>query len=105
MILKIFTERIWKNKFRNILTMIILLLPTADLLLYLYDIVAMSGYLPIPDHAFFLTCNSNYLSFLTQYLFLWFMPLYGLILTCDDCIENCQLKYDDMVISRIGKKK
>ena len=53
MILKIFTERIWKNKFRNILTMIILLLPTADLLLYLYDIVAMSGYLPIPDHAFF----------------------------------------------------
>lgn len=105
MILKVFTERIWKNKFRNILTMIILLLPTADLLLYVYDIVAMSGYVPIPDHAFFLTCNSNYLSFLTQYLFLWFMPLYGLILTCDDCIENRQLKYDDMIISRIGKKK
>ena len=105
MILKIFIQRIWENKFRNILTLVIVLLPMIDLLLYLYDIIAMSGYVPIPDHAFFLTCNSNYLSFLTQYLFLWFMPLYGLILTCDDCIEDHRLKYDCMVISRIGKKK
>ena len=105
MILRIFIERIWKNRFRNILTLIMLLLPTADLLLYLYDIIAESGYAPIPDNAFFLTCNSDYLTFLTQHLFLWIMPLYGLILTCDDCIEDQRLKYDDMIIGRIGKKK
>lgn len=105
MLLNITWQRIWRNRGRNLLTLTILLLPSLDLLSCLYDIIFMSVVVPIPDYAFFLMTQASHFSFLSQFLFLWVMPLYALVLTCDDCLEDYKTQYSHVMMSRIGKKR
>lgn len=104
MFVKISWQRIWRNKIKNLLTVFILLFPSLELLFYLYQIVIGGASVPIPDYAFFLTANSNDINHVFQSLFFWFMPLYCLVLTSDDCIEDYKIGYGNAMLSRVGKR-
>lgn len=102
--LKFSFQRILNQRKLRILICILLLIPVGELLLYVYQIIAYKGYIYIPDYAFFLTCNSAGIGHVFQTLFLWFMPLYCLLLTADDCMMDHELHYNNILISKVGRK-
>ena len=55
-----------------------------------------------PWSSTFLSLTST--SFIFHSLFLGFLPLYLLIISCDDCFEDCTTKYRNILISKWGKK-
>ena len=50
-------------------------------------------------------CNTGGIGHMFQSLLLWFMPIYCLVLTADDCIEDYNIGLKNVIISKIGKKK
>ena len=55
-----------------------------------------------PWSSTFLSLTST--SFIFHSLFFNFLPLYLLIISCDDCFEDCTTKYRNILISKWGKK-
>lgn len=96
--------RLWRNPIRKGLFCIILFYPLLEILLYLYD-VTRGGAVYYPDYAFFLMCNTAGVGHLPQSLLLWFMPIYCLILTADDCVEDNKIGYRNILICKCGKKR
>lgn len=97
-------DRIWKDKFRCCLMIVLLFLPSLEVFVYVNEIIH-GGAVLIPDYAFFLTCNALSMDYFLQSLFLWFMPLYCLILATDNCIEDYNLNYKNILISKVGRKQ
>lgn len=104
MITGFFIKRLWKDPIRNILFFIILFYPLVEIVFYLKDI-PLGGKVYYPDYSFFLMCNTAGIGHMFQALLLWFMPIYCLVLTADDCIEDNNLGLRNVIISKIGKKR
>lgn len=104
MLISYFVKRLWKDPVRNILFFTILLYPSIEILFYLKDIT-LGGKVSYPDYSFFLMSNTVGIGHMCQALLLWFMPIYCLILTADDCIEDYNIGLKNIIISKIGKKK
>ena len=100
--LKYFILRLWKNPIKKGLFCIILFYPLLEVALYFKDILN-GGSVYFPDYAFFLTCNT--VGHIFQSLLLWFMPIYCLLLTADDCLEEQKTGYKNILITRCGKKR
>ena len=58
-----------------------------------------------PDCAFFLCGNSVGIGHIFQGLYLWLIPLYCLVISSNDCLMDQERGYDNILISRIGKRK
>ena len=101
MILKYYFKRIINNKIKLGVILLIFLLPIIDIIFMLKDI-RMGGSVIVPDLASFL---SSTLFNGAQILFLWYLPIYFLILTSDDCIEDYHTGYKNILVSKLGRKK
>lgn len=97
-------KRIINDKTKLFMIIFILILPIAEILLYLRNI-SVGGYVPYADLACFLTGNSHGLRHMIQSVFLWFMPFYLLVVVADDCIEDYQSGYKNVMISKMGNKR
>ena len=104
MTLDYFIKRLWNDPIRNILFCIILFYPLVEIIFYLKDI-PLGNAVYYPDYAFFLTCNTAGVGHIFQSLLLWFMPIYCLVLTADDCIEDYHIGLKNVLVSKIGIKK
>lgn len=104
MIIDFLIKRLWKDSIRNILFCIILFYPLIEIIFYLKDI-PLGEKVYYPDYSFFLMCNTAGTGHMFQTILLWFMPIYCLVLTADDCIEDYNLGLRNVIISKIGKKK
>ena len=102
--MQMFYDRILQSKIRVFLLVVLLFFPSLEIFVYLYNITTGDPVL-IPDYAFFLNCNTTGIGHVFQSVFLWFMPLYCLILASDDCIEDYVLGYKNILVSKIGRKE
>lgn len=94
-------KRIINDKIKLVFIFLLILLPMADLLSMLIHIPG--GATPMaPWSSTFLSITSG--TFLFHSLYLNFLPLYLLIIACDDCFEDCTTKYRNVLISKWGKK-
>lgn len=99
-----FCSRICADKMKKAIITVMLLWPVTDIMYYFYDTVKYGHAVFVPNYAFFLTCNSTRVGHVFQSVFLWFMPLYCLLLCTEDCIEDYATGYKNILVSRIGRK-
>ena len=82
----------------------IFILPFLESWWYIYQIIP-GNYAYQPDCAFFLCGNSVGIGHIFQGLYLWLIPLYCLVISSNDCLMDQERGYDNILISRIGKRK
>ena len=82
----------------------IFILPFLESWWYIYQII-QGNYAYRPDCAFFLCGNSVGIGHIFQGLYLWLIPLYCLVISSNDCLMDQERGYDNILISRIGKRK
>ena len=82
----------------------IFMLPFLESWWYIYQII-QGNYAYQPDCAFFLCGNSVGIGHIFQGLYLWLIPLYCLVISSNDCLMDQERGYDNILISRIGKRK
>lgn len=102
--LKYLILRLWNDPIKKGVFLVILFYPLLEVLVYIQD-VFRGGIVYMPDFTFFLTCNTVGMGHVFQSLLLWFMPIYCLILTADDCIEDYKTGYRNILILKCGKKR
>ena len=96
-----YLKRIINDKIKLGFIFLLFLLPIMDLISTLVSI--HHGATPMaPWSSTFLSLTST--SFIFHSLFFNFLPLYLLIISCDDCFEDCTTKYRNILISKWGKK-
>ena len=96
-----YLKRIINDKIKLGFIFLLFLLPIMDLISTLVSI--HHGATPMaPWSSTFLSLTST--SFIFHSLFFNFLPLYLLIISCDDCFEDCTTKYRNVLISKWGKK-
>ena len=97
-----YLKRIINDKIKLGFIFLLFLLPIMDLISKLVSI--HHGATPMaPWSSTFLSLTST--SFIFHSLFFNFLPLYLLIISCDDCFEDCTTKYRNILISKWGKKE
>ncbi|MCD7826198.1 MAG: hypothetical protein LUH14_09600 [Clostridiaceae bacterium] len=94
-----FLDRIFCDKIKLTIILILILLPTADVFIILFQ--SKTEILPYALYATFLSGYSK--GHILQSLYLWFVPLYFLLITGDNCIEDYQTGYKSILVSKIGK--
>lgn len=103
MTLKYHVERIKNDKLKKTIIFIIFIIPSLEILQHLYSVIKYGATPLQPDYASFLAANST--GRILQPLLLWFLPLYLLVISGDDCIEDYNTGYKNILVSKWGKKK
>lgn len=96
-----FLEKLWKNRLRNVLIMILLLFPSTEILLFIKQFITMGVY--YPEECFFLRCSSVMNHHMLQSIFIWPLPLYMLAFFSTMNWRERKSGYEIAVISRMGK--
>lgn len=96
-----YINRIFNNKIKLSIFLLIFLLPVFDIIMTLIDIHNGASALNTNLAAFL--GNNTFQGF--QELLIWFLPLYLLVIVSDDCIEDFKLGYKNLLISKWGKNK
>lgn len=97
-------QRILHDRVKFFFIILLLLLPSMEILQYLWD-VFKSGteVLPMPMYATFLAAQTR--GHVLQSLLLWFLPLYLLIISGEDSLEDYRLGYKNILLGKMGKAK
>ena len=93
--------RIFYDKKKMGIVAILLILPSLEIILFLYDHFVYGFGLPTPLYATFLSLYSRI--HILQSIYLWFLPLYFLLIIGEDCIEDFRTGYKNILICKIGK--
>lgn len=99
-----FFQRIWNNKFRNIIIFLILFFPTIEVIVYIIQALNIEE-VYYPDYNFFLSGNVVGVGHTFQALYLWPLPLYLLLIFSNDCLMDFETGYNNILISKMGKEK
>ena len=94
-----YIKRIFNNKLKLILSLLIVIYPIVDCAMILID-VSRGASVPLPCTSSFLTSN---IYNVCQILLLWYLPLYLMLIVADDCIEDYKTGYKNILISKFGK--
>jgi Protein of unknown function (DUF2705) len=95
-------HRIMNNKLSRLIFIIILLLPCVDFVQLL--VMKYQSHLELhPAFSFFLAGSTR--GHASQILLLWFLPIYFLLLTSEDAIQDSETGYRNILISKMGRKK
>lgn len=94
-----YIKRIFNNKLKFLLSLLIVIYPIVDCAMILID-VNRGASVPLPCTTSFLTSG---LYNVCQILLLWYLPLYLLLIVADDCIEDYKTGYKNILISKLGK--
>lgn len=93
--------RILTDRKKAAMLAILLLLPSIEVFQILYDSLANKLELPYPLYATFLSLYSR--GHVFQSLYLWFMPLYLLVIIGEDSVEDYSTGYKNVLMCRIGR--
>lgn len=93
--------RIIGDKKKIFMIMLFLIIPSIEVFQFLYDNLIYNLGLPYPLYATFLSLYSR--GHILQSLYLWFLPLYILIIVGDDSIEDFYTGYKNILITKSGK--
>ncbi len=98
--MKLQLERLIHDKTKVALIMCLLILPSIDVFIVILQ--SVEG-LPYPLYATFLSGYSR--GHILQSLYLWFVPLYFLLIAGDSCIEDYQTGYVNVLTAKEGRMK
>lgn len=101
--LNYYISRFKKDKLRLLITFILIIIPSLEIIQHLYPIIKYGATALQPDYAFFLADNSAGRIF--QPILLWFLPLYLIAISGEDCIEDYHIGYKNILVSKWSKKK
>ena len=99
--IKYYFKRIFNNRLKLSITLLLIIYPIIDFFMILLD-VQRGASVPIANMASFLTSS---IYNVCQILLLWYLPLYLLLIVADDCIEDYKIGYKNILVSKFGKKK
>lgn len=94
--------RMVKNRISIITFIVMLLIPTWDAFLIYIEFKRVGGDLLHPAHAFFLSGSS--IGHIPQYILLWFLPLFLLLLGTEDALQDFETGYANILMGKVGKK-
>lgn len=94
--------RVSKNKLSISIFLIMVLIPAWDALLIYTEFKRVGGDLLHPAHAFFLSGSS--IGHIPQYILLWFLPLFLLLLGTEDSLQDFETGYANILMGKVGKK-
>ena len=83
-----------------------LVIPILDIVqIYYQDIIKINGEMgkPYPLYVTFLSCYSQ--GHIFQMIYLWFLPLYLLVIVGEECIVDYITGYKNILICKMGKNK
>lgn len=105
MLLKYQVKKIWNDPIKNFICFLVLFFPCLEIIYNLFDLISREAHVLRPEFMCFLVGSSTRLSHVFQSIVLWFFPLYSLLLTAEDCIEERKTGIRNIVIAKEGKKK
>lgn len=94
-------RRILRNKKKLFLILLLITAPSIEILQVLYEYWSYELELPYPMYAAFLSLYSR--GHVVQSLYLWFLPMYLLLIAGEECIEDYKTGNKNILICRIGK--
>lgn len=99
-------KRVLSEKKKVIMMILLIIVPSLEVLQIIYWNLKVGGDLPVdfpyPMYATFLSLYSE--GHILQQIYLWFLPMYLLIISGEECIEDYKTGNKNILISRIGKK-
>lgn len=101
--MKIQLQKILHDKGKLLLAILLLLFPAIEALQIMYQVYIYGDSMPYPLYATFLSCYTR--GHILHKLYFWFLPLYFLILVGDECIEDYDTGYKNIMIVKMGKRK
>ncbi|KGX87698.1 hypothetical protein [Pontibacillus litoralis] len=96
-------NRLTKNKVSLCVFIVIILIPVWDAMQVYIEFLQVGGEKLHPAHAFFLSGAS--MGHVPQYVLLWFLPLFLLVLGTEDSIQDFRTGYYNILVSKIGIKR
>lgn len=94
-------ERLKKNRFFLICTIILLFFPSVEIIqIFLH--INKGGSVPEPLYAFFLAGYSNF--GMLQSILFWFLPIYLMLLVADDSIVEFKTGYYNIIMNKCTKR-
>lgn len=96
-------NRLIKNKISLCIVLLMILIPVWDVFQIYFEFLKTGGDKLHPAHAFFLSGSS--IGHVPQYVLLWFLPLFLLILGTEDSLQDFQTGYYNILASKIGIKR
>lgn len=94
--------RIFSDPYKLGLSIALILLPTVEVFQYLW--YGHQYGMEMPQSAFATFLSAATIGHVTQILLLWFLPLYLLILTGIDSVEDAKTGYRSILIAKTGKQ-
>ena len=96
-------QRALSEKKKKIIIILMIIVPSLEILQVFYEYWKYGLELPYPMYATFLSLYSR--GHIIQSLYLWFLPMYLLILVGEESIEDFKTGIKNILICRIGKTK
>jgi len=96
-------QRLLGDKRKILIILFLLLLPSIEVIQYIYEKNAFGVELPYPLYATFLSCYAR--GHIFHSIYFWILPIYILILTIETCVEDYTTGNKNIIMSRIGKEK
>ncbi len=98
--------RVLSEKKKVIMMILLIIVPSLEVLQIVYWNFKVGGEFPVdlpyPMYATFLSLYS--MGHILQQIYLWFLPMYLLIISGEECIEDYKTGNKSILISRVGKK-
>ena len=95
-------RRILSERKTKIMMIVMLIVPSLEILQIFQNHWKYGFELPYPMYATFLSLYSR--AHVLQSLYLWFLPMYLLILVGEECIEDFKIGNKNILICKLGKK-
>lgn len=95
-------RRILCDKKKICMSIAMMLLPSMEIFQILYEHWRYGAELPYPMYAAFLSLYSR--GHMLQLVYLWFLPMYLLVVVGEEAIEDFQTGYKNILICKKGKK-
>lgn len=96
-------KRTLSDKKKLGILVILLLIPSLEIIQILYDHLVIGMPLPYPLYATFLSRYSR--GHILQVLYLWFLPIYLLILSGEESMEDFRTGYKNILLCKSGKNR
>lgn len=103
--MKVYLKKILSDSIKNKVLLFLMIWPCFEIIYYVYTAVYYKSGVLKPYLCFFLSGNSAGIGHIFQAVFLWFLPLYLLIINSEDVIEEQRTRLELIIVSKVGKRK
>lgn len=99
--------RIWKNTLSRVLLLLLLILPSLEIIQYYIDEnknVKSGGVFHIPKPVYAIFQSAELTQGLLHSIFFWFLPLFLLLIVADDTLADIKTGYYNILVLKAGRK-